>query len=94
MQQCFITSYTLRASTLPIANSSYVTYRDASPSSLEWVDGGKDYYCAQQLYLGDSRLRVSGFNAWVKDFMYGSSNIIKSMIYRSVTPLIRERLKN
>ena len=28
-------------------------------ASLEWVDGGKGYYCAQQLYLGDIRLRVN-----------------------------------
>ena len=35
-------------------------------ASLEWVDGEKGYYCAQRLYLGDGRLRVDVFNAWVK----------------------------
>ena len=35
-------------------------------ASLERVDGGKGYYCAQQLYLGDSRLKVNIFNAWVE----------------------------
>ena len=42
MQQCFITSYTLLAFTLPIANSSYVTYRDAPPCQSgmgEWWKG-------------------------------------------------------
>ena len=32
-------------------------------AGLKWVDGGKGYYCAQQLYLGDCRLRVNVFNA-------------------------------
>ena len=32
-------------------------------ASLEWVDGGNGYYCAQQLYLGDGKLRVDVFNA-------------------------------
>ena len=35
-------------------------------ASLEWVDCGTGCCCAQQLYLGDSRLRVSVFNARVK----------------------------
>ena len=36
------------------------------PASLEWVDGGKGYYCAQRLNLGDGKLRIDVFNAWVK----------------------------
>ena len=38
---------------------------------LEWMDGGKGYYCAQKLCLGDSRLRVNALNAWVKAIKSG-----------------------
>ena len=64
MEQCFITSCTLRASTLPIAilgANFNIVMRHLD--RLGWVDGGKDYYCTQQLYLGDSRLRVNAFKA-------------------------------
>ena len=37
----------------------------------------KDYYCVQQLYLGDSRLRVNAFNAWVKAIIDKSSCLLK-----------------
>ena len=35
-------------------------------ASLEWVDSGKGHYYTQQLYFGNSRLRVNILNVWVK----------------------------
>ena len=56
---------------------------------VEWVDGGKGYYCTQQLYLGDSRLRVNVFNAWVKAIK--SSCLVKGQ--SKITFLVKNQSK-
>ena len=53
MQQCFITSYALRASTLQLV-APWNSTSAGCPSGVS----GKGYYCAQQLHLGNGRLRI------------------------------------
>ena len=102
IQQCFITSYALHASTLLSTLQLAIIHHLSCLSGM----GGKGYYCAQQLHLGDSRqvkvikssylvkgqrkfiLVVKSQSKYLAGQHFDRGRRSEYRIYRSVTPLI------